>query len=95
MAAALLSPGEVAIVLLGFAVTGWAVDGPAYYGLVAFTLLALALGPVVGRLVARETGDTGSSRAALPGRAGVGKARSQSRRERREASAPAKRLLSW
>ena len=95
VAAALLSPGEVAIVLLGFAVTGWAVDGPAYYGLVAFTLLALALGPVVGRLVARETGDTGSSRAALPGRAGVGKARSQSRRERREASAPAKRLLSW
>ena len=95
VAAALLSPGEVAIVLLGFAVTGWAVEGPAYYGLIAFTLLALAIGPAIERSIARQAGDASSSRAALPGRTGRKKARSHMSHRRRQAPGQEKRLLSW
>ncbi len=47
VSAAMLAPGEIAIAFLGFGVTRWAVDGPTYLGILAFTFLTLLLGPLV------------------------------------------------
>lgn len=54
LVAATLTPGEMAVAFLGFAVTRWAIDGPTYFGILAFTFLTLLLGPLVWHLATRR-----------------------------------------
>ncbi len=54
LVAATLTTGEMAVAFLGFAVTRWAIDGPTYFGILAFTFLTLLLGPLVWHFATRR-----------------------------------------
>ena len=46
-AAAMVGPGEVAILFLGFGVTRWAIEPPVYFGILGYALVSIVLTPLV------------------------------------------------
>ena len=46
-AAAMVGPGEVGILLLGFGVTRWAIEPSVYFGILGYALLSIVLTPLV------------------------------------------------
>ncbi len=57
IAAATLASGEVGILLLGFGVTRWAIDGQLYFGILTFAFISMLLSPVLWRFAADESVD--------------------------------------
>ena len=72
----MLPPGEVAVLLLGYGVTRWAIEAPFYLGLLAFTFLSALLGPFIWHIASRtEDVARSTSNIALSRRQRVGEAR--------------------
>lgn len=57
LTAAMVSPGEVGILFLGFGVTRWAIDGPVFFGIFGGALVSIVLTSLVWHFAAvgRET----------------------------------------
>jgi Kef-type K+ transport system membrane component KefB len=53
-AAAMVGPGEVGILLLGFGMTRWAIEPPVYFGILGYALLSSVFNPLVGRLASKR-----------------------------------------
>lgn len=54
-AAAMVGPGEVGILLLGFGVTRWAIEPPVYFGILGYALVSSILIPLVWRFADSDT----------------------------------------
>jgi Kef-type K+ transport system membrane component KefB len=52
-AAAMVGPGEVAILFLGFGTTRWVIDAPVYFGILGYALLSSVLIPLVWRFASK------------------------------------------
>lgn len=52
-AAAMVGPGEVAILFLGFGVTRWAIESPVYFGILGYLLASNVFNPLVGRFASK------------------------------------------
>lgn len=73
----MLAPGELAVLLLGYGVTRWAIEAPFYLGLLAFTFLSALLGPFIWHIASRnEDVARSTSNIPLSGRQRAGEARS-------------------
>jgi Kef-type K+ transport system membrane component KefB len=52
-AAAMVGPGEIAILFLGFGITRWVIDAPVYFGILGYALLSSLLIPLVWRFASK------------------------------------------
>lgn len=52
-ATAMVGPGEVAILFLGFGITRWAIDASVYFGILGYALLSSLLIPLVWRFASK------------------------------------------
>lgn len=51
--AAMVGPGEVAILFLGFGIARWVIDPPVYFGILGYGLLSSVLTPLVWRFASK------------------------------------------
>lgn len=72
ISAAMVGPGEMAILFLGFGMTRWVIDAPVYFGILGYSLVSIVVTPLVwhfatvGReAVGRDLEATGKPRAAI------------------------------
>ena len=71
-AAAMIGPGEVAILFLGLGMTRWLIDAPVFFGMFGYALLPMVLTPLVWHFstddreaVGRDLEATGKPRAPI------------------------------
>jgi len=85
VAAASTASVETALMFLGFAVTRWLIDSPAYYGVLLFALASMIVGPIIWQLTERKQNSDEVSISGIDNK-------SASRKRRTEKTSPGKKV---